>query len=81
MSQYQKTLLTVNSLILRHAIFITFRTHRHPYQNNLDGVHIKCCGLHRYDIHLHLGKNRSFLYAQITSVRGRDRKKAKFKLF
>ena len=49
--------------------------------NKLDGVHIICCGLHMYDIPLHLGKKRSFLHAQITSVRGRDRKKAKLKLF
>ena len=34
-----------------------------------------CCGLHRYDIYLHLGKIRSFLHAQSTSVRGRDRKR------
>ena len=49
--------------------------------NTLDGVHIICCGLHRYDMHMHLGEIRSFLHAQITSVQGRDRKKAKFKLF
>ena len=42
---------------------------------NLDWVHMICCGLHRYDTHLHAGKNRSFLHAQITSVRGRDRKR------
>ena len=47
----------------------------------LDVVHMICCGQHRYDIRLHSRKTRSFLHAHITPVRGRDRKKAKFKLF
>ena len=37
---YQNILLTVNMVSLRHMIFTTFCTHRHPCQQNLDGVHM-----------------------------------------
>ena len=67
-SQYQKILLTVNSLSLRHAIFTYFRTHRHPEQNKF-----------RYDMlwpayvcHSSVLRKKPQLSI---SVRGRDRKK------
>ena len=44
---YQKILLTVNLVSLRHTIFTTFCTHRHPYQNNLDVVHNMIIGAMR----------------------------------
>ena len=49
---------------------------------NLTGVPVSglaglvYCDMRGYDLYLQSGKNRSFLHAQITSVRGRGRSKA-----